>query len=102
MKRDEIIAKLREREAELKAAGVASLALFGSVARGDDQDNSDVDVVVRLNDQATKRGFAYFGQIEALRQRLSELLGRPVDLIAEPVSKERLRERIEKDRAVAF
>jgi predicted nucleotidyltransferase len=102
MRRDEIIAKLREREAELKAAGVASLALFGSVARGDDEDNSDVDVVVRLTDQATKRGFAYFGQIEALRQRLSELLGRPVDLIAEPVSKERLRERIEKDRAVAF
>ena len=35
MRRDEIIAKLRDHEAELRAAGVASLALIGSVARGE-------------------------------------------------------------------
>jgi predicted nucleotidyltransferase len=102
MRRDEIIAKLRSREADLRAAGVASLALFGSVARGDDDNDSDVDVVVQLTDRASNRGFAYFGQIEALQRDLSDLLGRRVDVIAEPVSKERLRQRIEKDRTVAF
>jgi predicted nucleotidyltransferase len=33
MKRDEIIEKLREREADLRAHGVTHAALFGSVAR---------------------------------------------------------------------
>ena len=47
MKRDDLISTLRAHEPELKAAGVASLAVFGSVARGDDREDSDVDVVVR-------------------------------------------------------
>lgn len=102
MEKDEIIAKLRAREAELRAAGIASLSVFGSVARGDAREDSDIDVIVRLKEAATKRGFAYFGQIEALSQMLSDILGRHVDVIAEPVGKERLRQRIEKDRTVAF
>ncbi len=102
MRRNEIIAKLRAREAELRASGVAGLSLFGSVARADYEDSSDIDILVRLNEQATGRGLAYFQQLETLRRQLSDLLGRRVDVIAEPVNKERLRERIKKDSAVAF
>jgi uncharacterized protein len=102
MNKDEIIAKLRSREAELRAAGIASLSLFGSAARGDDREDSDIDVIVRITDDATKRGFAYFGQLETLGRMLSDILGRHVDVIAEPVGKERLRQRIEEDRTVAF
>jgi predicted nucleotidyltransferase len=102
MKRDEIIAKLRAHEPELRAAGIASLSLFGSIARGDDRSDSDIDVVVRLSDQLTLKGFAYFGQIEELTQHLEKILGRPVDVVIEPVQKERLRREIEEDRAVAF
>jgi predicted nucleotidyltransferase len=101
MRREEIIAKLRDHEAELRAAGVASLALIGSVARGDDDAGSDIDVVVRFaNDPPT--GFAYFGRIDELSKRLQSVLGRSVDVIAEPVGNERLRAAIEKDRTVAF
>jgi predicted nucleotidyltransferase len=35
MDKSTIIAKLREHEPELKAAGIVRLSLFGSVARGD-------------------------------------------------------------------
>jgi predicted nucleotidyltransferase len=56
MKRDEVIAVPRAHEPELKAAGVASLSLFGSVARGDDRDASDVAVVVRLTEEASPQG----------------------------------------------
>jgi uncharacterized protein len=101
MRRDEIIAKLRDHEAELRAAGVASLALVGSVARGDDDANSDIDVVVTFaNDPPT--GFAYFGRIDRLMKRLETVLGKPVDVIAEPIGNARLRTAIEKDRTVAF
>ena len=102
MKQSEIISALRAHESELKQAGIASLSVIGSVARGDDGPHSDVDVVVRLTDEARRGGFAYFGRIDRLRQRLESILARHVDLIAEPIEKERLRREIEKDRVLAF
>lgn len=102
MKSDEIIAKLRAHEQELRAAGVTSLALFGSMARGEQRDDSDVDVVVRLTDEARQGGFAYFGRIDSLTRRLAEILERPVDVVAEPIQKDRLRRAIEEDHIVAF
>jgi predicted nucleotidyltransferase len=102
MRRDEIIATLRAHEPELRAAGVKSLALFGSTARGEQRDDSDIDVVVQLTEEAARGGFAYFGRIDALSQRLQAILQSPVDVVTEPVHKDRLRRSIEKDRVVAF
>ena len=102
MKRDEVIATLRAHESELKAAGVLSLSLFGSFARDEARDDSDVDVVVRLTDEAQYRGFGYFGRIEELTRQLESILKRPVDVVTEPIRKDRLRRRVERDRTVAF
>jgi predicted nucleotidyltransferase len=102
MIRDEIIAKLRAHEPELRAAGVRSLALFGSVARGEQHNDSDIDIIVRLTSEAADGGFAYFGRLDALNRRLEAILERSVDIVAEPVRKDRLRRSIEKDRIVAF
>jgi len=102
MSQDEIINVLRAHESELKQAGVASLSLIGSIARGDDRPDSDVDVVVHLTEDARRGGFAYFGRLDRLRNRLEAILARHVDLIAEPIEKERLRREIEKDRVLAF
>jgi uncharacterized protein len=78
------------------------LALFGSAARGEQREDSDIDVVVKLSDEARSGGFAYFGRIDSLTRRLAEILKRPVDVVAEPIMKDRLRHEIEKDRIVAF
>ena len=102
MKRDEIIARLRAHEPELRAAGVNSLAVFGSAARGEQRNNSDINVVVRLTTEAARGGFAYFGRLDALSRRLEAILERPVDIVAEAVPKDRLRRSIEKDRIIAF
>lgn len=102
MNRDEALAILRAHEAELRAAGVESLSLFGSVARGDATADSDVDVVVRLTSEASEGGFAYFGRLDDLTQRLRKILGCPVDVIAEPVRKDRLRQSIEREATLAF
>jgi uncharacterized protein len=102
VKRDDIIAILRAQEPELRAAGVASVSLIGSSARGMQRPDSDIDVLVRLKDETPLRGFAYFGRIDALTRQLETILKRPVDVITEPVRKERLRREVEKDRAVAF
>ena len=102
MNRDDMIATLRAHEPELRAAGVASVSLVGSSAREEQRRDSDVDVLVRLKDETALLGFAYFGRIDALTRQFETILKRPVDVITEPVRKERLRHEIEKDRAVAF
>jgi len=44
MKRDEAISRLQQHEADLKRLGVERLYLFGSTARGEATDESDVDL----------------------------------------------------------
>jgi predicted nucleotidyltransferase len=94
----EVVATLRTHEAGLRAAGIRRLSLFGSVARGDAEPDSDVDIVVELDPDAHIDLF----QLTGLEQRLAELLGRPVDLLPEPVEKQRLQANIDRDRRNAF
>ena len=101
MNRDQVIATLREHEQELKAAGVVSVSLFGSTARSE-ADPGDVDIAVRLDGNFSHGGFDYFWRLEQLQQRLSRLLGCKVDVVAEPVRKERFQTEINRDRALAF
>lgn len=98
-----VIARLREHEEELRAAGVERLSIFGSVARGDATLESDLDVLVTLSEPVRRSGFGYFSALADLQQRIIDITGyHSVDVIAEPIQKERLRAAIEKDRALAF
>ena len=54
--------------------GVASLALFGTYVRGEEREDSDLDVLVDLNRPMGMLGFI------ALGDHLSQLVGRHVDL----------------------
>lgn len=57
--------------------GVARLEVFGSVARGDADQSSDLDLLYELAPGA-KLGW----EIEDLQDELSGLFGRPVDLVS--------------------
>ncbi len=95
---EHVIATLRAHEAELRQAGIRRLSLFGSVARGDAGADSDVDLAAELDPEA---GIGLFA-LGALERRLAELVGRKVDLLPEPVEKQRLRANIDRDRRRAF
>lgn len=101
MERDTVIAALKAHEAELRAAGVLSASLFGSVARGEAPAH-DVDLAVRLGENFSARGLNYIGRLSQLEGRLSTILGCKVDLVEEPVRKERFQAEIDRDRALAF
>ena len=87
-KRDEAIALLRAHEPELRAAGIESVLIFGSVARGEATPGSDLDLVVRVDAAFREGGFACFGRLHELNAQLRHILGCPVDVVAEPVRKQ--------------
>jgi hypothetical protein len=63
---------------EFRALGARRLGVFGSFARGEARDDSDVDVYVEFDD--ARRTYDNFF---ALHERLEELLGRRVDLVTD-------------------
>jgi len=103
MDKDLVIAKLREHEAELRAAGAEHVSLFGSVARGDATEESDLDVLVKFSEPVIQSGWGYFTAVEDLRSLIVGITGaNSVDIVPEPVRKERFRKSVERDRAIAY
>ncbi len=96
--RDEVVDVLRRARADLEKRGIAHVSLFGSIARGENHDMSDIDLAVILRGDVQVTGFG----IVALEMYLGELLGQPVDLVEEPAGRASLQERIELDRVRAF
>jgi hypothetical protein len=101
MERADVIAALKAHEQELRAAGVSSVSLFGSVARGEESAN-DIDVAVRLGETFSARGLRYFNRLSDIEGRLTGILGCKVDVIEEPVRKKRFQSEIDRDRDIAF
>jgi uncharacterized protein len=85
-------------EAELRQSGLRSVSVFGSVARGESQKESDIDLAAEL-DPAARIDLL---RLAVLERRIAELLGSPVDLLPEPVGKRQLQDQINRDRRRAF
>jgi uncharacterized protein len=54
---------------------MSNVRVFGSVARGEDTEDSDIDLLVDLADDVS------LVELIGLERELSELLGRPVDVV---------------------
>jgi predicted nucleotidyltransferase len=100
--RAELLNLLCTHESELRANGVEAITLFGSMAREEANSGSDVDLAIRPGAGFSAGGFDHFGRLEALRDRLSTLLGCAVDLVEEMAVRLRLREVIEREGVRAF
>lgn len=75
--------------------GVFRLDVFGSVARSDSNDHSDVDFVASLDRSRGNMFSRYFD----LKERLERMLGRPVDIVLEDsIENPYFRRLIERDR----
>jgi len=98
MKRDDIILRLKERQADLRAQGVSHAALFGSVARGEDRADSDIDILVDLDPAIVVTIFDYAG----VKEYIAALFDRPVDVVSRETLKPRARPRATADAIYAF
>ncbi len=89
MEREKAIKLLSEHMDEIRRDfAVESLALFGSVARGESTSTSDLDILVRYTQTP-----GFFGYLE-FKEYLESLLQQPVDLVTEKALKRQLRDRI--------
>ena len=76
MNRLEILERLKADAPALRARyRIMSLSVFGSMARGDDREQSDVDILV------TFEGKADFDRFMGLKLDLEDMFGRRVDLL---------------------
>ena len=97
MKRDEVLTRLRAHEAEFKRLGVESLYLFGSTAREEAREDSDVDLFFDH-----ERGAIGLFEIMDIKERASELLGVEADVMTRRSLHPRLKQRIESSATQVF
>jgi uncharacterized protein len=72
----EVMRLLRSNRAELEKIGIRHAEIFGSVARGEDLPDSDVDILVDLDPAIVRDLFAY----SRVQRTLQDLVGRRVDI----------------------
>ncbi len=90
MHRDVVIATLKAHEAELKRLGVQHLYLFGSTARGEARDDSDVDLFFDH-----ERGKLSLFDLMEVKEQSARILGRKTDIMTRDSIHKVLRARIE-------
>lgn len=93
-----VLGRLRGRADALRARGVASLAVFGSVARGEARPGSDVDLLAEF-DPAVRLSLV---GLASLRAELSDLLGAPADLVEGDALRTAVREAAEREAVRAW
>jgi predicted nucleotidyltransferase len=98
MQSSEALAILRSHSDELRHRGVARAALFGSVARGDATDDSDLDIFVELSPGARLDVFDYV----AIVQFIEQLFPVRVDVANKESLKPHVRPAAERDAIYAF
>src|SRR5713226_10422954 len=90
MKRDEAISRLMQHQADLKRLGVEHLYMFGSTARGEAREDSDVDLFFDY-----ERGKLGLFELMDVKEHASRILGRKADIMTRDSLHKVLRPRIE-------
>jgi hypothetical protein len=88
---------LRAHEADLKRLGVEHLYLFGSTARGEARDDSDVDLFFDY-----ERGKFGLFELMDVQERAADILGSQADVMTRDSLRPRLRKRIEESAVYVF
>jgi predicted nucleotidyltransferase len=90
MKREEAISRLQQHEADLKRLGVERLYLFGSTARGEAGDDSDVDLFFDY-----EKGKLGLFELMDVKAYAASILGRKTDIMTRDSLHRILRPQIE-------
>jgi uncharacterized protein len=98
MNRTDILARLKENEAALRARGVVHAALFGSRARGDHHPDSDIDIMIEIDANAHIGVYDYVG----LKDDIADLFDGHADVVSREGLKSYIRPAALADAIYAF
>lgn len=98
MAREDVIATLQRNRATLEQRGVVHAAVFGSVARNQARDDSDIDILIEIDPQKPMDVFAYSG----LKGFIADFFPLPVDVVTRSALKETIRDNAQEDAMYAF
>jgi len=90
MKRDEAISRLTQHQADLKRLGVEHLYMFGSTARGEAKEDSDVDLLFDY-----EKGRLGLFELMDVKEYAASILGRKTDIMTRDSLHKTLRQQIE-------
>ena len=102
IKAEQVIEKLQAHRRELEELGVRHAALFGSMARNEAREDSDIDIAVTFADTDDMKGAGYFGAYQEVMERLEALFAVDVDLTDERMMRPAIRPAYESDHIRAF
>jgi len=92
MTRDEIMVRIREHDDFLISHGVKRVGLFGSYARGEEREDSDIDLIVEFEEG--KKSYDNFIELSFF---LEDLFCKKVDLLTPESISPFIRSYIEKE-----
>jgi len=94
MLRDEVIKFIKENKERLKKEyGVKEIYLFGSVARGEEREDSDIDLLVEFDESKIITMFKYMQLVREFEERFNK----HVDLATKNMIKPIVSKSIQKD-----
>jgi predicted nucleotidyltransferase len=98
MRCDDVIARLKKAEPALRARGIRRAAVFGSVARGEERPESDIDIMIEFETGREGSIYGYMG----VKEYVASLFDGPVDVIDRDALKPYLRGPSARDAIYAF
>jgi predicted nucleotidyltransferase len=87
------IKRLQANRSVLRREGIAGVSVFGSVARGDAREDSDVDLLIEPAAGTSVSGL----RLVRWKTLMSELLGRDADVVVREFLEDKVRETMERD-----
>jgi hypothetical protein len=85
MKKDEVLAKLRELKPRYEEDGVVICGIFGSLARGEEDVNSDIDIAYKLDEKlffSKYSGFTGASKLTSIAKELEIAFQKRVDFVS--------------------
>lgn len=95
---NDVLNILKANEVALKNKGVMHVSVFGSTARGQQNENSDVDILIDLDQARPLNVFEY----ASIKDEIKRIVGGRADVVSREGLKKALRERVEREAVDAF
>jgi len=83
MDKNTILSKLKTLQPKYEKEGLLLLGIFGSYARDEHVEASDIDILIETTPQFLEKhkGFRAFAKLDDIKQELQTVFSKPIDLV---------------------